>query len=335
MRLITFDANGQQRLGAWVQQDQQIVDLHLAAALLGVEDNPSLRSMQTLMEAGEVALDQARDVLERAPCEAVLDTASVRLLAPVPRPIQMRDALAFELHLRQAKRANAQMRLRHAPDAQAQLAELERNKGFEPAAIWFRQPVYYKCNRFSVIGPEQDVHWPAYSQVLDYELELGIFLGRGGKNITPGQARAHIFGYTVYNDVSARDAQADEMPGMLGPAKGKDFDTGNILGPCIVTADEIPDPYQLRMTARINDQVWSEGSSATMYHRFEDIIAHISASETVYAGEFIGSGTVGNGCGFELGRYPQAGDVMALEIEHIGVLRNRIVRDPPAGVSSP
>lgn len=120
------------------------------------------------------------------------------------------------------------------------------------------------------------------------------------------------------------------MPGMLGPAKGKDFDTGNVIGPCIVTADEIPDPYQLTMTARINGEEWSRGSSATMHHKFEDIIAHISQSETLYAGEFIGSGTVGNGCGFELGRYPQAGDVMELEIERIGVVRNRIVRDARA-----
>lgn len=331
MRLITFESIGQPRLGAWIQQDRQIVDLQLATTLLEpqAQANSAMRSMQALMEGGEAALALAHRMVQNAPAEAVMDTADVKLLAPVPRPIQMRDALAFELHLRQAKRANAQMRLRHAPDAQQQLAELERNKGFEPAGIWFRQPIYYKCNRFSVIGPEQDVLWPAYSEVLDYELELGVFLGRGGKDISPAQARSHIFGYTVYNDVSARDAQADEMPGMLGPAKGKDFDTGNVLGPCIVTADEIPDPYQLTMTARINGQEWSRGSSATMYHRFEDIIAHVSASETLHAGEFIGSGTVGNGCGFELGRYPQAGDVMELEIERIGVLRNRIVRSAP------
>jgi 2-keto-4-pentenoate hydratase/2-oxohepta-3-ene-1,7-dioic acid hydratase in catechol pathway len=162
--------------------------------------------------------------------------------------------------------------------------------------------------------------------VLDYELELGIFIGRTGKDIARGEAASHIFGYTVYNDVSARDAQADEMAGMLGPAKGKDFDTGNVIGPCIVTADEIGDPYALEMVARVNGEEWSRGNSRTMKHRFEDIIAHVSASETLHAGEFIGSGTVGNGCGFELGRYPQAGDVVELEIERIGTIRNRFVR---------
>ena len=326
MRLITFEAQGQQRLGAWIDGDRQIVDLQRAHELRHGQALPALTSMQALIEGGPAALDTARALAEAAPEESLLATEGTRVLAPLPRPSQMRDSLAFELHLRQAKRANAAMRLRNAPDAQAQLAELERTGGFEPAPIWFRQPVYYKCNRFSVIGNGDDVQWPAYSEVLDYELELGIVLGRGGKDIPAERAREHIFGYTVYNDVSARDAQADEMPGMLGPAKGKDFDTGNVIGPCIVTADEIPDPYALTMVARINGEEWSRGSSSTMYHSFEKIIAHISASETLYAGEFIGSGTVGNGCGFELGRYPKAGDVMELEIERIGTLRNRIVR---------
>ena len=326
MRLITFELKGRPRLGAWTDSDRLIVDLQLAAERLRGQPAFALHSLHDLMEAGEEGLDLARSLVQALPEEAVRETAGTRLLAPVPRPIQMRDSLAFELHLRQAKRANARMRLRHAPDAEAQLAQLDASGGFEPAPIWFRQPVYYKCNRFNVIGDGQDVIWPAYSEVMDYELELGIFIGRGGKDIRADQARAHIFGYTVYNDMSARDAQADEMPGMLGPAKGKDFDTGNVIGPCVVTADEIPDPYALTMLARVNGEEWSRGSSASMYHRFEDIIAHISQSETLYAGEFIGSGTVGNGCGFELGRYPKAGDTIELEIEGIGVLRNRLVR---------
>ena len=326
MRLITFELNGRPRLGAWTDGDRLILDLQHAAERLRGRSACALHSMHELMEGGEAALELARSLVQAMPEEAVRESAGTRLLAPVPRPIQMRDSLAFELHLRQAKRANARMRLRHASDAEAQLSRLEETGGFEPAPIWFRQPVYYKCNRFSVIGHGQDVVWPAYSEVMDYELELGIFIGRGGKDIRADQARAHIFGYTVYNDMSARDAQADEMPGMLGPAKGKDFDTGNVIGPCVVTADEIPDPYARTMLARVNGEEWSRGSSASMHHRFEDIIAHISQSETLYAGEFIGSGTVGNGCGFELGRYPQAGDSIELEIERIGVLRNRLVR---------
>lgn len=326
MRLITFEINGRPRLGAWTDGDRRIVDLQLAAERHQGSPVPAFDSMQDLMEGGEAALDLARTLVQAMPDEAVRDSAGTRLLAPVPRPLQMRDALAFELHLRQAKRANARMRLRNAPDKEEQLAQLEATGGYEPPPIWFRQPLYYKCNRLSVVGDGADVVWPAHSEVMDYELELGIFIGRAGRDIRPEHARAHIFGYSIYNDMSARDTQADEMPGMFGPAKGKDFDTGNVIGPCIVTADEIPDPYALTMLARVNGEEWSRGSSASMHHRFEDIIAHISRGETLHVGEFIGSGTVGNGCGFELGKFPQAGDVIELEIERIGVLRNRLVR---------
>lgn len=327
MRLITFEAGDGARAGAWIDGDRHVIDLAQAAALLG-RPAKAVASLQDLMDAGEAGLDLARSMVATAPEEAVRPTSGVRLLAPVPRPIQMRDALAFELHLRQAKRASARMRLRDHPDAESELRKLEAAGALEPPAVWFRQPVYYKCNRFTVIGTDTPVEWPKYSRALDYELELGIFIGCTGRDIPRDAARAHIFGYTVYNDVSARDAQADEMLGMLGPAKGKDFDTGNIIGPCIVTADELPDPYALEMVARVNGEEWSRGNSASMRHRFEDIIAHVSQSETLHAGEFIGSGTVGNGCGFELGRFPQPGDVVELEIQGIGRLRNRFGSAP-------
>lgn len=322
MRLVTFDAGTGPRVGAWIDRDRQVLDLAHAAVLRGQSDL-AFSSMQALIEAGPGSLDRARGLVATAPDEAVRPTDAVRLLAPVPVPIQMRDALAFELHLRQAKRASARMRMRDLPDAEERLARMQAAGELEPPAVWYRQPVYYKCNRFTVIGDGEPVQWPSYSKVLDYELELGIFIGRTGRDIPTSSAREHIFGYTVYNDISARDAQADEMAGMLGPAKGKDFDTGNVIGPCIVTADEVPKPYALEMVARVNGEEWSRGNSGSMRHRFEDIIGHISRSETLYAGEFIGSGTVGNGCGFELGRYPRPGDLVELEIEGIGRLRNR------------
>jgi 2-keto-4-pentenoate hydratase/2-oxohepta-3-ene-1,7-dioic acid hydratase in catechol pathway len=140
------------------------------------------------------------------------------------------------------------------------------------------------------------------------------------------KAREHIFGYTIFNDISARDAQAVEMGGMLGPAKGKDFDTGNVMGPCLVTVDELPDPYNLSMVARVNGEEWGRGNSRDMYWKFEDVIAHISRSETLYPGEFFGSGTVGNGCGLEQMRYLKPGDVVELEVEGIGLLRTRITQ---------
>jgi 2-keto-4-pentenoate hydratase/2-oxohepta-3-ene-1,7-dioic acid hydratase in catechol pathway len=116
------------------------------------------------------------------------------------------------------------------------------------------------------------------------------------------------------------------MGGMLGPAKGKDFDTANVMGPCLVTADELGDPYDLTMIARVNGEEWGRGNTRDMRWQFEDVIAHISRSETLHPGEFLGSGTVGNGCGLEQLRYLKPDDVVELEVEGIGVLRSRIVR---------
>lgn len=113
---------------------------------------------------------------------------------------------------------------------------------------------------------------------------------------------------------------------MLGPAKGKDFDNANVLGPWIVTPDEIGDPHALKMEARVNGERWGGGTSASMHHRWPAILAHVSMGETLYAGEVIGSGTVGTGCGLEIGRQLQHGDVVELEIEKIGTLRTRVLR---------
>jgi 2-keto-4-pentenoate hydratase/2-oxohepta-3-ene-1,7-dioic acid hydratase in catechol pathway len=176
-----------------------------------------------------------------------------------------------------------------------------------------------------VVGHDAEVHWPAYSRIIDYELEIGLVIGRGGKNIAKKDALSHVFGYTIFNDFSARDEQYIEMQGQLGPSKGKDFDTGNSFGPYITTADELGDPQNLRMQARVNGETWSDGNSRSMQHGFADIVAYASVEETIYPGEILGSGTVGGGCGNELGRFMKHGDVIELEVSGIGVLRNRIV----------
>ena len=159
---------------------------------------------------------------------------------------------------------------------------------------------------------------------------LERIFGKPGIDIPKERAKDHIGGYTVFNDFSARDIQMREMSGRLGPAKGKDFDTSNAIGPCLVTPDEIPDPYNLTMAARVNSEYWSRGTSADMYWTFEEIIAYISQSETLYPGEFIGSGTCpgaqGRGCGLEMGKFLKAGDMVELEVERIGILRNKVVQ---------
>jgi len=234
--------------------------------------------------------------------------------------------MCFETHVRQSYAAARRLRAKRAgatmTDAPPQESALEA----KILSLLDQQPLYYKANRFAVIGTDQDVIWPAYSHTMDYELEFGCYLKKTAKNIPVERARDYIFGYTIFNDFSARDTQSIEMIGQLGPAKSKDFDTGNAMGPCLVTVDELPDPYGLDMIARVNGTEWGRGNSASMRWRFEDLIAHISQSETLHPGEFLGSGTVGNGCGLEQSRFLQPGDQVELEVQGIGILRNRVVR---------
>ena len=226
-------------------------------------------------------------------------------IAPLDPPV-MRDCLAFEQHLRNSF-------LKIMPEVPEQ---------------YYEMPIYYKGNPLTLVGHEQEIPWPDYTQRMDYELELGFVIARSGKDLTPKQAKAYLFGVTIFNDFSARDIQLHEMKGMLGPAKGKDFATA--LGPWITTADEI-DVHNLTMVARVNGQEWSRGSSSTIMWSIEEIIAYVSKCEGVQAGELIGSGTVGFGCGLEHGKLLKPGDVVELEVEGIGVLRNKVGQPAPLG----
>jgi 2-keto-4-pentenoate hydratase/2-oxohepta-3-ene-1,7-dioic acid hydratase in catechol pathway len=303
MKLVTYmQPDGTSKVGALLDDLETIVDL-----------SEKFNDMLALIDGGEQALDQARQMV--AARAATVPLSQVKLLAPLPLPPQVRDFMCFEKHARQAFAASARL----------QGKEVDPDK-YKPPQIWYDQPIYYKANRFTVVGPDQDIIWPSYSQVMDYELELAIVIGQKGKDIPVEAARDFIFGYTIYNDVSARDAQAAEMSARMGPAKGKDFDTGNIIGPWLVTTDEIPDPYNLTMIVRVNGEERGRGFSGDMHHKFEDMIAHVSKSETIWPGEILGSGTVGNGSGLEILRFLQPGDVIELEIDGLGILRNRIVR---------
>lgn len=204
-------------------------------------------------------------------------------------------------------------------------------KGFEKRGetvpeAWYEIPAYYKGGTAGFLGNNTTIPWPSFSQKIDYELELGVVLGKDGFNIKEEKALEHIFGYTILNDISARDIQRKEMSIRLGPAKGKDW--CSIMGPVIVTSDEFgksePD---LLMQARINGELWSEGRSSDSHFTWSQMIAHMGQDEWIRASEFIGSGTVGTGCGLELDRWIQPGDVIELEIEKIGTLKN-IVGNP-------
>jgi 2-keto-4-pentenoate hydratase/2-oxohepta-3-ene-1,7-dioic acid hydratase in catechol pathway len=163
---------------------------------------------------------------------------------------------------------------------------------------------------------------------MDFELEVAAIIGKRGKDIAAESAREYIFGYTIYNDFTARDAQLTEMLGMLGPAKGKSFDMGNAMGPVIVTKDEIADVRTLGVKVRINGHVFAEETCGAMLHTFEDMIAFVSRCETIYPGEVFGSGTVGGCCGLERSQFLSDRDVVELEVDGIGVLTNRVERHP-------
>ena len=301
MRLVTFQIAAEEnaqpaRPGALIDGGRTVLELPAASVL-------------AIVEGGQSALERAAETLRRPPKEALFALGELTLLAPIPHPPQMRDFLCFEKHLKQGFEAIAKMR-----GTEARIPK-----------VWYERPIFYHPNRFNVCGTGADVPWPAYCEQLDFELEFGCYIGKPGKDIAAAQARSHIFGYTIFNDFSARDEQTRDMMGQLGPGKGKDFDRSNAMGPCLVTADEL-DPYNLEMKVRVNGEEWGRGHSSEMHWKFEDCIAHVSRSETLHAGEFFGSGTVGNGCGLEHMRFLKPGDVVELEVEGIGILKNRVVR---------
>jgi len=235
-----------------------------------------------------------------APVTSKRAVEGAQLLAPL-RPRSLRDFLTFEGHLNNA------------------LSRLGRPIPEE----WFDVPAYYKGMPDTVIGPDAVIPWPGYTDRLDHELELAAVIGREGADITREDALEHVFGWTIWNDVSARDVQVRELPIGMGPAKAKDWDGSNVLGPCLVTADEL-DGTNVRMSVRVNGETWGEDTSANMHHTFADLIVYASQAQRLYPGEVLGSGTAAGGSGIELDRRLREGDVVELEVEGIGVLRNTI-----------
>jgi 2-keto-4-pentenoate hydratase/2-oxohepta-3-ene-1,7-dioic acid hydratase in catechol pathway len=320
MKLVTFASKNEQRLGALTEG--RVLDLAASSSTSA----PAFASMLALIEAGPAAWDAARALVSTARPNAMLGLADIRLLAPLPRPTRLRDCSLFLEHmdvvlLRIAREAAAK-----EPDPEAAYQRLVSSGKYTLNPLFKKTCVYYNADHTSVSGTDMDIIWPTYSHWMDFELEWACIIGRPGKNIRREGAAQHIFGFTILNDWSARDIQLPLMDTMLGPGEGKDFTNSWGLGPCIVTPDELDDPYQLVMTAKVNGEEWTRGSTGSMYHRFEDAIVQFSREKSLLAGEVIGSGTVLGGCGFELGRRLQSGDLVELEIENIGVLRNRVVR---------
>lgn len=249
-------------------------------------------------------LNSAPDLGQGAPLE------DVDLAAPVPRPPSVRDFYAFEEHVSRSWKRRGES----IPDA------------------WYEVPVFYFSNPASIVGPEDPIRKPSTTDELDFELEVGWVIGERAANVDPSHAEEAIAGLTIMNDFSARDVQRREMSVGLGPSKGKDFATA--LGPALVTLDELVDlreggHFDLEMRARVNGTKISEGNLADLEYSLAEMTAHASRDTVLQPGDVMGTGTVGTGCYLDLGTgdWLEPGDVIELEVEKLGTLRNRITGD--------
>lgn len=301
MRYLTFAPPGDDRarLGALLAEDRVVS--------LGRGDLPA--DMLSFIQAGPATWAMAEQIARLT--QSVWPLDQVTLKAPLARPTSLRDAYAFETHVKTAN----------------------KNRGREVPEEWYEFPVFYFTNPNSIYAPNASVPMPRSTQAMDYELEVAAVIGIGGRDIPVEKAMDHVFGFTIFNDWSARDIQRKEMKVGLGPAKGKDF--ANTLGPWIVTPDELkkhitdrPGVYNANMVARVNGKELSRGNWSDMYYSFAQIIARAAEDSTLMPGDVIGSGTVGTGCLLELtkgeGPWLKKGDEVELEVEHLGVLKNTV-----------
>jgi 2-keto-4-pentenoate hydratase/2-oxohepta-3-ene-1,7-dioic acid hydratase in catechol pathway len=316
MKLVTYNKEGKTSIG-WLQEDG-VVDMPLA-------DNRLPDNMLAFIDNHEIYFDIIKSLGNIAAHHKLAD---VKLLAPLPNPRSFRDYVAFEMHMQNAS----------------------RSFGHHVGPIWYDMPIFYFTNHQAIYGPDDVITKPAKETKLDIELEMACIIGKKGKDISMAEARPYIFGYTVFNDWTARAIQKIEMGGPpLGPHKGKDF--ANAIGPCIVTADEmeqyrIPldptvfthpirvpsimgDRLDLKMESRINGQTICEGNYKTVHFNFEQMIERASENGVnLMPGDILGSGTVGWGSlienNFSVHRPLEPGDVVELEIQGIGILRNTV-----------
>lgn len=331
MKLATFSYPGPQgresRVG--VPHGQELVDVTNAAAELLRRRKGGTRAREVAMAVtppdmidfiatGAMAVELAAEAVDAVragtlgPVTAdgariVWAADEVRLEAPL-RPRSMREFGVYTAHL--------------------------EHLGIRIPPAWYRMPLYFKGNPESVIGPERTIRWPAFTAMLDFELEIGAVIGRPARNLDPEEAMDAVFGYTIFNDVSARDIQRAEQTYQVGPAKGKDF--CNVLGPVIVTRDELGDG-DLDVAVRVNGREWTRTTTAGMYHGWPDMVAHASWEEALVPGDLLTAGTVSGCCATEYlldqGRSPSEGllapgDVVEFEVAGIGVLRNTVGERP-------
>lgn len=235
-------------------------------------------------------------------------------LPPVPRPAAFRDFDAFEAHAKCSR---------------------ERLGSALPTA-WYEAPSFHFANRLALLGHGEPVWAPAGSRELDFGLALGVIIGRAGSDIPAPHAWEHVAGFTIVNELSARDLERRELPAGFGPVKGKDFATA--VGPWMVLRNSVADRIEgemlsLGMLARINGRMLSRGNTASLHFSVPQLIAHASRDAQLFPGDLLSTGAVGSGSlleagASETGSWLAAGDRVELEIERIGKLVTPVVARP-------
>jgi 2-keto-4-pentenoate hydratase/2-oxohepta-3-ene-1,7-dioic acid hydratase in catechol pathway len=307
MKLLVFDSPSGPRTG--VLTAEGVIDV---TALLGLDE--PVRDVQELIRRADPVVERVGNLLAGAHSVRPVPVEGLRLLPPVLQPPSVRDHINFEEHA-------------------------TRNYTRKIADVWYRRPIHYYSNPSRLVGAEAPVVMPA-TERLDYELEVAAVIGTAGSDVAEADALGHVLGFTILNDWSARDLQADEMAYGLGPAKGKDFATS--LGPWIVTTDELlprlaSGTLQARCQVRVNGATWADSNAAGQQHTWGAMIEHITQDSKVVPGDVIASGTVGRcsiGEAIRLGvdaRYLVPGDRVELEVEGIGTLANTIAPNPDPG----
>jgi fumarylacetoacetate (FAA) hydrolase len=291
--------------------------------------DPSLPStMLEFLDSGQEVFAKAKSVAaDSSKLINGIPVQDVILMAPLPRPRSCRDGYAFRQHVETAR----------------------RNRGVPMIPEFDQYPVFYFTNHQAINGPGPIYCMPDHFRQLDFELEVAIVIGKKGRNIRASEADQFIAGYTIMNDLSARQLQMEEMQLNLGPAKGKDFST--VLGPWLVTTDEleayacptkpghIGKQYNLNMKCVVNGNTVSQGNLNQMDWTFAELVERASYGVDLFPGDVIGSGTVGTGCFLELNgtaklknpdhkpQWLQEGDVISLHVDVLGELTNEIRKE--------
>ena len=299
---FTTTAGGPARLGAVSARDDDTDRVLDVGAWARSRDAETPADLVDLIEASPATQERVTDLVRSAPQDGTgwVRLEEVTFLAPVRTPNSLRDFLAFRDHVERGA----------------------ARRGTPVPEPWDRIPVFYKGNRRSIIGPGEEVLWPSYTDKLDYECEVAAVVGRGGRDVPAEEAEAYVFGYTIMNDWSARDVQKDEVACWLGPAKAKDFAT--TLGPWLVTPDEWSPEDEHDMTVRVNNRIWSTGTTSGRRWTFAEMLAWASLDEDLWPTDVLGSGTFGGGCGLDLDKWLKPGQTVTLTVQGLGSVSNTV-----------